>query len=156
VFGGVAGGSRCQAGGRRYDEARLRGFEMLFDAELACGNHAGIIAELSAVVMTSSAFQASYCEQLMIALYRSGRQKCALEVYRKICLPSPDPALNSSQRLRDCEHAILTHDPVLNVPSVRQAIAMRSRAPGKSGPDVPAHHGSRHGAVRRSGSTLPR
>jgi DNA-binding SARP family transcriptional activator len=151
VFGGVIGGSLCQASARRYEETRLRAFEMLFDAELACGNHAGIIAELSALVMTSSAFQVSYCEQLVVALYRSGRQKCALETCRKMHLPSAEFEMHGSRRLRNYEHAILTHDPILNVASVRQAIAMRSRSESVPKARPPADQGQ---PARLSGSPL--
>lgn len=113
VFGQVAEGSVCRLAAARLEEHRLRAMELLFDAELAAGRHASILAELNEAHI-SNPLRERFCEQLMIALYRSGRQADALDAYRQMwhrlseeigVLPSPS--------LRSVEHAILAHDPVL-------------------------------------------
>ena len=52
LLGGIVGGPICQGAAAHYTGLRLRCLERLFEAELACGNHAGIIPELSAFVET--------------------------------------------------------------------------------------------------------
>jgi DNA-binding SARP family transcriptional activator len=105
VLGGLSGGQVCQAGGLRYEQARLHALSLMFDGELRRGNHAAIVAELSALVTTPSVFQEKFVEQLMVALYRCGRQTDALEVGRR--------TLAGSTRLSRWEQAILSHDPAL-------------------------------------------
>ena len=51
------------------------------DADLALGRHADLVGELEALVSAAPAARAAAC-QLMVALYRSGRQADALGVYR--------------------------------------------------------------------------
>ncbi|MGJ5755148.1 DNA-binding SARP family transcriptional activator [Streptomyces puniciscabiei] len=115
VFGGITGGPLCQTEAARYQDARLRAHEILFDSELALGRHALIIGELSALVDGMHLPQERLCAQLMVALYRCGRQVEALGVYQRVrermaesagCLPS--------MGLRRCERAILEHDPALD------------------------------------------
>ncbi|MER6127379.1 AfsR/SARP family transcriptional regulator [Streptomyces sp. NPDC001795] len=115
VFGGITGGAMCQTEAARYEDARLRAFEILYDSELALGRHALIIGELSSLVDGSALPRERLCAQLMVALYRCGRQAEALGVYQRVrermmeaagCLPSVG--------LRRCERAILEHDPALD------------------------------------------
>lgn len=116
VLGGVLGGRICRAGAYRYELARLRAQEMLFDAELVRGNHSAILAELSAQVTNYSPYLEGYGEQLMIALYRSGRQTDALDLYRRLLTQLAEVGLRPSDRLRHCEQAILDHAPALDLP----------------------------------------
>ncbi|WP_432048345.1 AfsR/SARP family transcriptional regulator [Streptomyces asiaticus] len=114
IFGGITGGRICQASAKRYEETRLHACTMLFDAELASGHHSAIIAELRALLTSYSGFYELHCEQLMIALYRSGRQAEALEAYRQgrdviDHFTSRPPSV----RLRRCEHMVLVQDPRL-------------------------------------------
>jgi DNA-binding SARP family transcriptional activator len=113
VLGGIVGGPLCQAGAVRYERARLRAFEMLFDAELHCGNHGAILAEFGTLVTTYTPLQQRFCEQLMIALYRSGRQVDALDLYRRTVDRINKVGATLSERLIACERAILNHDPTL-------------------------------------------
>jgi SARP family transcriptional regulator, regulator of embCAB operon len=115
VFGGITGGEICQAAACRYDDARHRALELLFAAELARGNHASVIPELSALAATPSLFQERYCAQLMIALYRGGRQADALSAYRRMRdqLSKHGTGLRPGDTLQRCERAILDHDPAL-------------------------------------------
>jgi DNA-binding SARP family transcriptional activator len=114
VLGGIIGGRICQAAAARYEDVRLRCLEVLFDAELECGNHVAIIPELSALVRSYTPSLERFSEQLMTALYRAGRQIDALEVYRN----ARDYLVNEmgtepSPRLRMHESAVLRHDAAL-------------------------------------------
>ena len=64
----------------RLDELRLGATEELIDAELALGHHRLIVAELEALVTDHPLRERLLC-QLMLALYRSGRQADALDAY---------------------------------------------------------------------------
>lgn len=136
VFGGVVGGAICQAGAARYEQGRHRALEALFEAELGCGNHGAIVPELSALVATPSPFQERFCEQLMVALYRAGRQADALDLYHRTWSRlAGETKTQPSGRLKAYVRAILEHDPVLalggqrrhaaGAPVRRPAIAVR-------------------------------
>jgi hypothetical protein len=113
VFGGPLGGPICQAAAARYEAARLVAVEMLFDLELRCGRHTEVIPELSELVESQS-LNERFCEQLMVALYRSGRQADALKVYRRMRMRmDTDLGVEPSPTLRKYERAILAHDPAL-------------------------------------------
>ncbi|HWH01646.1 MAG TPA: AfsR/SARP family transcriptional regulator [Pilimelia sp.] len=115
AFGGVPGGPICQAAAARYEECRSAAQEMVFDAELQAGRHAEIIPELSELVEMGS-FNERLCEQLMVALYRAGRQADALAVYRRMSSRLNDElGIAPSPTLQKFQQAILAHHPVLNV-----------------------------------------
>ena len=65
----------------RLEEARLAAVEARIDADLALGGHAGLVGELEALVRDHP-MRERIREQLMLALYRSGRQAEALETYQ--------------------------------------------------------------------------
>jgi DNA-binding SARP family transcriptional activator len=65
----------------RLEESRLGALEDRIDADLAHGNHAAVVAELEGLVRTHP-YRERLRGQLMLALYRSGRQADALEAYR--------------------------------------------------------------------------
>jgi SARP family transcriptional regulator, regulator of embCAB operon len=113
VFGGPLGGPICQAAAALHEAARSVAVELLFDLELRCGRHTEIIPELSELVESPS-LNERFCEQLMVALYRSGRQTEALEVYRRMrTRMDVDLGVEPSPTLRNYESAILAHDPAL-------------------------------------------
>jgi len=62
----------------RLDHLRLDVIEGRLEAELALGMHAELVAELEALV-GEHPFRERLWGQLMLALYRSGRQADALE-----------------------------------------------------------------------------
>ena len=70
---------RHEAG--RLDELRLTAQEELIDAELALGRHTALVGELEQLVATHPRRE-RLLRQLMLALYRCGRQAEALEAYR--------------------------------------------------------------------------
>ncbi|GAB1819809.1 hypothetical protein HerbRD11066_29730 [Herbidospora sp. RD11066] len=67
---------------RRLEETRLVVAERLAEAELGLGRHVEVAAEL-AVLTREHPFRESLRGHLMLALYRSGRQAEALEVFRQ-------------------------------------------------------------------------
>jgi SARP family transcriptional regulator, regulator of embCAB operon len=113
VFGGFTGGTICQLAAARFEEYRMRAMELRFDSELRLGHHAAVLAELHEAHMNHP-LRERFCEQLMIALYRSGRQAEALNVYRHMWQHLGDElGIEPSPALRQVERAILSHDPVL-------------------------------------------
>jgi predicted ATPase/DNA-binding SARP family transcriptional activator len=66
----------------RLEEERIRAIEMKAEAELALGRHAMLVAELAALV-AANPLRERLRGQLMLALYRSGRQGEALRVYQE-------------------------------------------------------------------------
>jgi DNA-binding SARP family transcriptional activator len=112
-FGGFRGGPICQAAATLYDESRLAAMGLLFDNELRLGRHFEIIPELSEQVESGS-LNERLCEQLMVALYRAGRQTDALAAYRRMRARLNDElGIEPSPSLQRCERAILSHDPAL-------------------------------------------
>ncbi|MBV2355226.1 AfsR/SARP family transcriptional regulator [Streptomyces sp. J2-1] len=113
VFGGFTAGTLCQLAGARYEEYRMRAMELRFDAELRLGRPASLLAELHEA-HTGHPLRERFCEQLMIALYRAGRQADALDVFRRMRrLLDDELGIQPSPALRRVEHAILSHDPAL-------------------------------------------
>jgi YVTN family beta-propeller protein len=106
----------------RIGELRLTTQIEQIDAELALGRHAQLVGELEALTVAHP-YQEKLTGQLMLALYRSGRQADALEAYRKIRARLDDElGLEPSQELRNLESAILRQEPSLvAVPLVEEA-----------------------------------
>jgi DNA-binding SARP family transcriptional activator len=67
---------------RRLEELRLTALEERIDAELELGRHRELVAELETLVAANPLRERLRC-QLMLALYRSGRQAEALEAYQQ-------------------------------------------------------------------------
>jgi DNA-binding SARP family transcriptional activator len=121
VFGGIAGTPLCQAAAGRFEELRLATLELLFDGELCAGNHQRIIPELREVLVEHS-YKERFHQQLMLALYRAGRQADALDVYRDLrARLTDDLGIEPSPRMRGYERAVLDHDPILELPTQREA-----------------------------------
>jgi class 3 adenylate cyclase len=81
-YAGAAGCAQLEAEARRLEELRLDAVADRIDAELAQGHHADLVAELESLT-TSEPLRERFCEQRMLALYRSGRQADALRVYEQ-------------------------------------------------------------------------
>jgi DNA-binding SARP family transcriptional activator len=67
---------------RRLEELRLLALESRTDAELQLGRHAQLVGELEGL-LTEHPARERMASQLMLALYRCGRQGDALEVYQR-------------------------------------------------------------------------
>ena len=97
----------------RLEELRLTALDHRIDADLALGKHHAVIAELERLVVAHPFRERLHC-QLMLALYRSGRQADALAVSSSVRQHLADElGVDPSPALRDLETAILRHDPAL-------------------------------------------
>jgi YVTN family beta-propeller protein len=115
----------------RLNELRLGVLEDRIDADLALGRHTALVPELEALV-DEHPERERLRGQLMLALYRSGRQGDALESYRHMQRAlDRELGLEPGPELQELERAILTQDPALAAPSRRGAIA--SLPPGRRG-----------------------
>ena len=72
----------AQAEGARLDELRLAAVEKRIEADLAAGRHAQLVSELESLVREQP-LRERLRAQLMLALYRSGRQADALALYQE-------------------------------------------------------------------------
>src|SRR4029079_12699009 len=85
------------------------------EAELALGRHGQFVSELETLI-AEHPLRERFRAQLMLALYRSGRQADALAVYQRACKTFVDElGIEPSETLRKLERAILAHDPSLAV-----------------------------------------
>ena len=100
----------------RLEEARLAALEDRIDADLASGEHARLVGELEALVREHP-LRDRLRGQLMLALYRSGRQADALQAYQDARRELLDElGLEPGRALQDLERAILAQDPALDSP----------------------------------------
>jgi predicted ATPase/DNA-binding SARP family transcriptional activator len=113
AFADVAYEDFAQAEIRRLEEVRLAAIEARVEADLQLGRHAALVAELEGL-LAEHPTRERLAGQLMLALYRCGRQADALEVYQRARMHlvrelglEPGPALNQLQG------AILEHSPSL-------------------------------------------
>jgi len=98
---------------RRLDELRLAVIEGRFDADLSLGRDSSLVGELELLVSRHPTRE-RLVAQLMLALYRSGRQADALAAYRAARHSLVEElGLEPGPALRDLESAILAHDPNL-------------------------------------------
>jgi DNA-binding SARP family transcriptional activator len=119
----------------RLEEARMTAIEERVDADLACGRHPELIAELEALTRAHPLRERLW-SQRMLALYRSGRQVEALRAYRDLRqFLADEVGLEPSPALAALETAILQQAPHLDwrdpasVPGV-EAPAMTVRPSG--------------------------
>jgi DNA-binding SARP family transcriptional activator len=109
---GAADSSALRAAAARLEEERLAALERRFAAELELGHHDQILGELASLV-SAMPLRESLRAQLMLALYRSGRQAEALAAYREGHVQLGELGLEPGSELRSLERAILRQDPVL-------------------------------------------
>jgi YVTN family beta-propeller protein len=101
----------------RLAEARLAALEDRIDAELALGEHVRLVEELEKLV-GEHPLRERLRGQLMLALYRSGRQAEALESYHKARGALVDDlGIEPGRALQELERAILEQDRALDLPS---------------------------------------
>ena len=109
----------------RLDDLRLAALEERIDADLEVGRHATLVGELTGLVERNPGRE-RLLGQLMLALYRSGHQTEALDVYRdQRRRLDEELGLEPSPALRELEAAMLRQDPSLGRPA--RAATARSR-----------------------------
>jgi predicted ATPase/DNA-binding SARP family transcriptional activator len=113
----------------RLEELRVAALEERIDADLALGRHGQVVAELERLV-GDQPMRERFRAQLMLALYRSGRQADALAVYQRARRTFVDElGIEPSESLRRLERAILAHDPSLDVAQAGPASPRRAPIP---------------------------
>jgi WD40 repeat protein/DNA-binding SARP family transcriptional activator len=101
---------------RRLEDLRLTAIELAVDRDLAAGRHREIVSELEALV-TEDPLRERLHAQLMLALYRSGRQADALEAYRRARTALVEAiGVEPGPELRRLQEAVLRQDPSLEAP----------------------------------------
>lgn len=119
----------AQAEIARLEELQLVALEDRIEADLALGHHGQLVAELEALIARHP-LRERLRGQLMLALYRSGRQAEALEAYRSTRqLLDGELGLEPSEALQRLEQAILVHDPSLELGPEQPGAGPESVAP---------------------------
>jgi DNA-binding SARP family transcriptional activator/ABC-type branched-subunit amino acid transport system substrate-binding protein len=114
----------------RLEERRLTALEQRIDADLELGCHDDLVPELEGLV-TEHPARERLRAQLMLALYRAGRQRDALQAYRDAREELLDDlGMEPGPRLRELEAAILRQDPEL-APARRAWPARQRRSRGR-------------------------
>ena len=110
--------------GAELAESRLGAAESLFEAELACGRHDHAVPALTDLV-AAHPYRERLLSLLMLALYRSGRQSDALEVYRRAhARLADDLGTAPGPGLRRLHAAVLRRDPGIDPPTTAGGAAV--------------------------------
>jgi DNA-binding SARP family transcriptional activator/class 3 adenylate cyclase len=104
---------------RRLEELRLTALEERIEADFALGRHGEVVGELEALV-AQHPLRERLRGQLMLGLYRAGRQAEALATYQaaRHALVE-DLGIEPSRPLQELEQAILRQDPALDLSEPR-------------------------------------
>jgi DNA-binding SARP family transcriptional activator len=106
----------AQAEIARLEELRLKAIEDRIDADLACGRHRTLVPELEGLV-AEHPLRETFRANLMLALYRCGRQADALALYRETRTTLRDElGIEPTPAFRELERAVLRHDGSLAPP----------------------------------------
>jgi SARP family transcriptional regulator, regulator of embCAB operon len=110
ALSGAAGGLRCQIAAAGLDERRLSARADLVTARLRRGDTRAVLPELWELTATYPERE-QFTEQLMLALYRSGRQTEALKAFHRVRdRLAGEQGLEPGRRLRRLYQEILVHN----------------------------------------------
>ncbi len=110
----------------RLADGRIGALEDRIDADLACGRHRLVVSELKALVAANPLRERLWA-QLVVALYRCGRQSEALRACAQVRrLLAEDLGVDPGPVLRATEAAVLSHGPELDWPDQRTGEGPRS------------------------------
>ncbi|WP_433256949.1 AfsR/SARP family transcriptional regulator [Streptosporangium sp. CA-135522] len=124
-----------QSAASRLAEHRITANEDCVQLELDLGRHHELVGELTEL-MEEHPLRERLRGQLMLALYRSGRQAEALQVYRLARQTMIDElGIEPNERLQQLEYAILTSDESLDLPA--QPVIAVAEEPSARVPSVP-------------------
>jgi DNA-binding SARP family transcriptional activator/ABC-type transport system substrate-binding protein len=116
----------------RLEDLRLGALEQRLEADLAVGRHAEVVGELESLVARHP-FREVLWGQLMLALYRSGRQGEALLAFdRARRTLAEELGVDPSTRLKQLQLQVLQQDPSLEIRTESTAaapVAASARAP---------------------------
>ncbi len=119
----------------RLEERRVAAIEDRIEADLAAGRHHDLAGELEALV-AAHPLRERLRGQLMLALYRAGRQADALEVYRRTQQYLADElGIDPDAGLQRLEQAVLRHDPALDLAPATAPVT--AAAPGAAAAPAP-------------------
>jgi DNA-binding SARP family transcriptional activator len=123
---------------RRLEELRLAALEARVDCELQLSEHAGVVGELEGLVAAHPGRE-SLAGQLMLALYRCGRQGDALEVYAHTrAYLSGELGLEPGPALRHLQGEILAQSPALQPDVGESGFAAGVDAPTEQAGGLPS------------------
>lgn len=125
-----------QSAATRLNELRTSTHQNCLELELQLGQHQEIVGELTELV-AEYPLNEHFRGQLMLALYRGGRQADALEIFRSGReVLQEELGLDPSPELCRLEQAILTRDPEIDLPGLRPSTGVTG-LPGTAAPPVP-------------------
>jgi len=114
AFGELATEASLRSEAARLDDLRLAALEERIDAQLTLGELGEVIGELESLTARHP-LRERFWEQLMLALYRSGRQGEALGVYQRVRgILSDELGIDPSPELRKLHERILAQSPDLD------------------------------------------
>lgn len=129
AYGEFAYHQFARAEANRLEELRLVGLEEHLEAGLALGRHRELLPELRSLA-ASQPLRERLQAQAMLALYRSGRQSEALELYRAADARLRDElGLEPGLELRELQRRILQHDRALLLVACSQPAVASLPAP---------------------------
>jgi len=136
----MTGSAWLEGQARRLELLREQIRRGVAEAGLAAGEHAQLVPDLEQMVADHPLDERIHA-QLMVALYRSGRQAEALAAYQRLrSTLAEELGIDPSQELRDLETAILRQDASLDAPS--SAATLRpAPVPAQLPPAVPGFAG---------------
>lgn len=149
---GDAPGVAAQA--RRLAELRVSAQERRIEADLACGRHADLVAELDALTREHPLRERLWAAR-MLALYRCGRQAEALRTYGELrAVLAEELGLDPGVELARLEGAVLRHDPQLEWQATA-AVPLAPTAPPPAEETRSAASGADRGRVARFARRSP-
>jgi DNA-binding SARP family transcriptional activator/DNA-binding GntR family transcriptional regulator len=119
--------------GAHLEELRVACLEDRIEADLAGGRHDDVVGEVEALAAQHPLRERLH-RQLILALYRAGRQAEALVAYERFRSTLDDQlGIEPSPALKRLQHNILTQDPSLEPATREPPVRRRARAPSDDG-----------------------
>jgi DNA-binding SARP family transcriptional activator len=137
----------------RLEELRVAVLEDSVEARLATGQHVSLSTELPPLVARHELRERLW-GQLMLALYRSGRQSDALDTYRRLRrLLDEELGVGPSPPLQRLHQRILAADPDLDL-AAPALVTANAPPPPRQLPAAPGHFVARAEALKRLDAQL--
>jgi predicted ATPase/DNA-binding SARP family transcriptional activator len=126
---------------RLLEEKRVEGVVLRVDAELAAGTGPELVAELEQL-SAANPYHERIVGQLMLALYRAGRQADALQVYERARRTfATELGLDPGEALRRLQLKILERDPDL-LPAEAESVPMTGAGRPRPRSNLPRYPGA--------------
>jgi class 3 adenylate cyclase len=152
ALGDLATSNAARAERARLDELRELALERRIDAELACGRHLELVPDLRRLV-GEMPLREVFHARLMLALYRSGRQAEALEVYHRAReVLDRELGVDPGRELEALQRAVLDHDTALDLAAAPGPVRVVDRPSEQATLPIPPVPRSRD--TRRTVTTL--